>query len=272
MAKKKVVIFGGHGLVGSAIARQLENEEVIIPFHKDCPIENKELVTQLLDVVRPAEIYITAAYTNVDACETDPKAHKVNVLGVHNIVTSKYAQQARVIFFSSGYVFDGTKEKDYDIYDNPCPLTVYGMQKLAGETIALNFCNKDPLIVRTMGVFGKEQARKNFAYQVIDKLGRGEIIYVPDDQYLAPIHADTLAFNVVANLDEYYGIAHVNGRTSMSKARFAKIIATRFGLNIDNIHPLPYEQVAMRPKNAVLQNTVGTSPFHDDLERFYANH
>jgi dTDP-4-dehydrorhamnose reductase len=271
MAKKKVLIFGGHGLVGSAIAKHFENDDLVMPTHEELPIQNKYAVQQLVDYLKPDEIYLCAAYTNVDACETDPKAHKVNVLGVHNVVTSAGAEWARVVFISSAYVFDGEKKLPYDIFDTPSPMSVYGLQKWAAEAIIYNHC-KNFLIARTMAVFGKEAKRKNFAYQVIDNLSKGQIVYAPEDQLMSPIHADELAFGITEHLADYNGIAHINGATSMSKMDFAKRIATRFGYPEYLVRPLPYQQAAMRPKNAVLQNSVGVLPFAEQLEKFYVNH
>lgn len=268
---KRAVIFGASGMIGSAIARQLTYYDLTMPSSSEVPIEDARLVDRVLSEVRPHEVYICAAYTNVDKAETDPQAHKVNVLGVHNIASSKFVRNTRIVFISTGYVFDGKKKLPYATTDVPNPLNTYGLQKLAAESIVAGNC-PNHLIVRTMSVFGKENARKNFVYQVIDNLSQGKIVYVPEDQFVAPIYAPHLVATFTVLLRDYVGISHINGNKPMSKIDFAKTIARKWELPEDLIHPAPYKQKATRPSNAVMENSCQVLSFDLGLEAFYANH
>jgi len=268
---KRAVIFGASGMIGSAIARQLTYYDLTMPTSTEVPIEDARLVDKVLSEVRPHEVYICAAYTNVDKAEADPQAHKVNVLGVHNIVSSKFVKNTRIVFISTGYVFDGKKKSPYTTTDVPNPLNTYGLQKLAAESIVAGNC-PNHLVVRTMSVFGKENARKNFAYQVIDNLSQGKIIYVPEDQFVAPIYAPHLVAAFTVSLNDFIGVAHVNGSRSMSKLEFAKTVARKWELDEGLVHPAPYKQQVARPQNGVLENSCAVPTFEFALEAFYANH
>lgn len=268
---KRIVIFGGHGMIGSAIRRRLFEHDVTIPTSSQCPIENEDAVTRVLSSIRPHEVYICAAYTNVEKAESDSYSHQVNVLGVKNIVTNQFIKNTRVVFLSTAYVFDGKKREPYEVDDLAEPINGYGIQKLAGENFVANNC-PNHLIIRTMGVYGKELARKNFAYQVIDNLLLGKIVYVPEEQYLAPTYAEYLAADIVQGCKDRVGVVHINGPKAMSKISFAKTVAERWGLDSSLIHPAPYQQKAKRPRNSVLKNSVSVLPFELGLEAFYDNH
>jgi dTDP-4-dehydrorhamnose reductase len=117
-------------------------------------------VTEAIDA-RPDLILHAAAWTDVDGAESEPeRARRVNVEGARNVV----ALGAPVVYFSTDYVFDGTKGEPYVESDEPNPLSVYGRTKLEGEREI-----RDGWVVRSSWLFGS--TGKNFVRTMLD-LGR----------------------------------------------------------------------------------------------------
>ncbi|MDD5347925.1 MAG: SDR family oxidoreductase, partial [Candidatus Omnitrophica bacterium] len=146
----------------------------------------------LFKQVSPKTVFLSAALTNVDYCESHPEeSSRINVQGTKNVVDACARQRAKLVFFSSDYVFDGT-DGPYSETDCPGPICEYGRQKLAAET-AVASTLEDYLIIRTTVVFGCEKARKNFCYRLVSTLGEGKEIRVPSDQVGTPTYAGNLA-------------------------------------------------------------------------------
>jgi dTDP-4-dehydrorhamnose reductase len=208
---------------------------------------------------------------NVDKCETDGYTRVVNVDGVKSVVAAAKKVNARVVFFSSSYVFDGSKTDAYTVWDLPMPSQQYGLQKLMGEIAVLN-SDKRNVVIRTVAVFGKEDKRKNFAYKIIDTLEQGNLVYVSLDQRVNPIHATKLASNSV-NLveDGFTGLVHIAGSDEVTKYDFALDIASSFQLNTDYVvgvmdKDIPHK--ATRPWNGCLAGCTENS-YQSALETFY---
>jgi dTDP-4-dehydrorhamnose reductase len=180
------------------------------------------------------------------------------------------AFRCRVIFFSSSYVFDGNSAAPYTVWDTPHPLQQYGIHKLISEKAVLS--NQENVVIRTVGVFGDEDARKNFACQVLDSLSAGEPIHVPEDQTFNPIESNNLA-NLSVRMAEsgFSGLLHIAGQEVVSKYDFALDVAQMFSLDRSMIHPVSGHKrgTAIRPKNACLVNSVQANNYEDSLRVFY---
>lgn len=259
----------GTGQVGSALLRRLNTmgEDVRAYTSQQLDITNKE---QVFDMVGGyTDIYIAGAYTDVDGCETDTKARKVNVEGVRNVCEA--ANKARVIFFSSSYVFNGEKTVAYQVGDLISPISMYGVHKALAERQVLSV---DGLVVRTVGVFGRDKKQQNFAYQVLNRLNAGEMVTAIDDQWINPVHADCLAGRVLRHKDTR-GVIHLAGGKPVSKYEFAVDIAKQAGFMNDCVSPIhtkDTQQKAQRPRNGCLKNT--TEPIYGYYEAIqeFLNH
>ncbi|NDD00343.1 NAD(P)-dependent oxidoreductase, partial [bacterium] len=132
----KVLITGSAGQLGTdlvASAKRL-GLEVVATSHADLDITDRDQVARKIAQDAPAVVIHAAAWTAVDACESDPqKAIRVNGEGTANVVNAARQVGARVIYISTDYVFDGTKSTPYIESDLPNPQSVYGASKLAGE-------------------------------------------------------------------------------------------------------------------------------------------
>lgn len=252
----KALIIGSQGLVGSALKRRLPY--ALEGIHKEIDRKDKgkfyidlnkyETMFKVFAEHRPGIVYLPAAITNVDKCESSSTNH-TNVLGATTVLRLCEQFESKLIYFSSSYVFQGDAILPYmpDGYKNP--INNYGVQKSTVEDLILKSDAKF-VIIRTVGVFGVEKTKKNFAKQVISTIFAGRKIYVPNDQYMNPILSDDLARIAIQLADKEQGLFHVAGDTSLTKYEFAVKIAKAFGLdgNVVGISSEEMKQVAKRPR------------------------
>ena len=239
----------------------LRDRDVVTTFHRD-PVEggvpldvtDPAAVRALIARVRPDAIVLAAADPYVEGVERDPDGTwKVNVEAP--AVIRLAAPDATLVVFSSEYVFDGTAGP-YREDDPVAPLNAYGRQKVALEELARS--SPRHLVLRVSGVFGEEPGRKNFVWQLRDRLRRGATFDVPTDQVITPTDAVSLGAAVVALLDRgATGTYHAAGPEIMSRVDFARLIARAFGLSEDGIVPrrtAELKLLANRPANAGLSD------------------
>jgi dTDP-4-dehydrorhamnose reductase len=170
------------------------------------------------------------------------------------IADSIAATDALLVVFSSEYVFDGTAGA-YAEDDRRHPLNEYGRQKADLEDIVL--ATGRGLVCRTSAVFGHDPKRKNFVFQVVDRVGAGTTFDVPSDQLVTPTYAPSLARAVVTLTERRRtGIYHVAGPQVMGRVEFARLVADAFHLNASLLRPRPTAELglaAARPERAGLR-------------------
>lgn len=256
----RALVIGASGLVGGALMRTTPKAwKVIGTTHRQ---HRPELIQ--LDITDPKAVdllietgfdwvLLPAANPNVDGCERDPtNTRRINVEAVGTVVEACERTGAGLCYFSSDYVFDGTAGP-YSESDTPNPINEYGRQKLEAESIVRQMDRH--LVVRTTGVFGIEAQQKNFAYRVIQTLGRGEVLRVPIDQMGNPTLADKLAEATWQLCAKEIGLFHVAGRDWVSRFEFAQQISEAFELDstlLEGVTTSMLRQIASRPLNAGL--------------------
>lgn len=263
MAKMVHLVIGASGQVGAALVRELkksDNWEVVGTFWSNpntgtakyfLDVSDKKSVDRMISALSPAVIWLPAYFTNVDYAD---KARNINVDGMMNVLRSAESTMSRVVFYSSGYVFDGKGKPPYTTKDVPNPINEYAKQKLEVEKMVLQ--NPRNTVIRTMGVYGVDEKRQNFAYRVLDTVSAGQKIYVPSDQWMNPILASDLAeisVDLVTLLVS--GLLHVAGNTPVTKYQFALDLVREAHLNDGLVIPKTSEQMnqsAPRPKWSVL--------------------
>jgi dTDP-4-dehydrorhamnose reductase len=191
-----------------------------------------------------------AAWTDVDGAESDPQgAAAVNIGG-----TAHAAELgAPVVYYSTDYVFDGTKGEPYVESDAPNPLSAYGRTKLHGEAAA----GEQAWIVRTSGLFG--WAGTNFVTTML-RLGREqEEVAVVDDQRTAPTYVGHLAVATEQLLELPFGVWHVAAEADCTWAEFAEAIFEEAGLatRVRRITSAELGRPAPRPAYSVLRSEKG---------------
>ena len=250
----KSLIIGSMGLVGSALSRQIP--DAICGVQMEAKNKNQiyldlikyETALKAFSIHRPKVVYLAGAITDVNRCE-DYGTSVVNVKGSIEVLRLCEMFDAKLIFYSSSYVFDGKKEKPYVTSDDTDPLQNYGKQKLTVENVILK-SEADYLILRTVGIFGQERKRKNFAQQVLRSVFAGKDVFAPTDQYMNPVWSDDLARISVELVNKRAsGLFHVSGDTCLSKFEFARRVAMFFGYE-NKVKPLTtveMNQRALRP-------------------------
>lgn len=260
----KILIIGASGLVGSHLFREgeLRGHTIIGTYYKHAAeklhfldVTNQQSVKEKIKEFNPDMVIYPAAKPHVDYCEENPEETRaINVEAVKNVLPEIAERKIPFVYFSSDYVFDG-EAGPYSEEDKINPISVYGKQKAECERMVQEACQKY-IIVRTTGVYGWESEQKNFVASLIRRVGAGEHLSVPVDQFGSPTYARDLAkalFDLIKN--KATGIYNISGPEVMNRYEFALVIASVFGLNqtfIKPVNTLDLKQPAARPLKAGL--------------------
>jgi dTDP-4-dehydrorhamnose reductase len=254
----KVLVTGAGGLVGRAVAEHCSasGDEVVLYGHTDLDITDREKVFLKLLDQRPDVVLNCAAWTNVDACESDPeKAYAVNATGPENLASACKEIGAVFVTISTDYVFDGQKDGFYTQLDTPNPQSVYAASKLEGERRPQAAYERS-IIVRTGYIFGTGGA--NFLSTVVARARKGEKLKVITDTYGTPTYANDLAARLrelaVANAPGIYHV--VNSGPGVSFEQFTREVLSLLGKTDAVIEPVlaaSLNRPARRPYNSRLR-------------------
>jgi dTDP-4-dehydrorhamnose reductase len=254
-AGMKVLVTGAWGMLANDLAPVLSKRgyEVFAPPEDMLDVTNLDIIRGVVDSCEPEMIVNCAAYTKVDEAEKEEHlALMVNGYAVQNLCLVCQERDIPLVHFSTDYVFDGTKEGPYTIYDEPNPLGAYGCSKLLGEKYVLWLLSKFYLI-RTSWLFGHHG--KNFIETMLELGQRRKTISVVADQKGCPTWTRHLAEAVVALIQTgRYGIYHVTNSEPTTWFDFAREIFRLSRMNIELV-PITSEQFptpARRPLNSVL--------------------
>jgi dTDP-4-dehydrorhamnose reductase len=208
----------------------------------------------------PGVVFNAAAYNHVDVAEKEPQAaYAANALGVRNLALACRQVDARLVHFSTDYVFDGMAGRPYRETDATHPLGAYAVSKLAGELYAQAYLDR-PLIIRTSGVYGPGGLRTNRGnfVELMLRLAEGnQPIRVVEDHVATPTYAPLLASQTIDLVERNEaGIFHVGGGHPISWFGFAKKIFDVTGLKpqLHATNEREYRTPARRPKYSALEN------------------
>jgi len=218
----KIFITGADGQLGRALLQITKNCEILAPPISEYDITDKNAVSAVIIGFNPDVIFHCAAYTAVDKAEDEAElCRKVNVEGTRNIAECAAKVGAKMVYISSDYVFDGTKNGNYETYDAPNPQSVYGKSKLDGENIVRDIVPKH-FIVRTSWVFGDGG---NFVKTMLRIGKQRNEVRVVSDQIGSPTYTVDLARLLVEmSVTERYGTYHATNEGYCSWANFAEKI------------------------------------------------
>ena len=251
----KYLITGVKGQLGYDIVRELEkrNEHEYLALDAaEMDITDQDRVREVITEYQPDAIFHCAAYTAVDKAEDNVKAcEEVNVEGTRNIAEAAREVDSKLIYLSTDYVFDGTKEGKYTPEDPTNPKSVYGNTKYLGELEALKVLKH--YIVRISWVFGING--HNFIKTMLKLAETHDEVSVVSDQIGSPTYTVDLARLLVdmAHSDRY-GIYHATNEGECSWADFAEYIFKANGKDtkVNHITSEEYPQKAYRPRNSRL--------------------
>lgn len=287
LVQKNVLLTGAHGQLGREIEHFVnEGNYPFRFFYTDSntlDITDKERVFHFIEENKIDFIINAAAYNAVDKAETDRDAiFAVNQLGAENISRAAAQYNAKLIHFSTDYVFDGSASVPYKENDKPNPISVYGISKLKGEEAVKSFA-KDWMIIRTAWLYS--EFGNNFVKTMIRLMNEKDELNIVSDQHGTPTYARDLAEMVLLILDESEwksGIYHFTNKGETTWYDFARKIQELNRLDNCKLNPVTSEQyktVAKRPKYSVLDKSKIESAFRvvipdweDALIRFSKKH
>lgn len=197
----------------------------------------------------PDWVFMTAANPHVDLCEQDPPATRpINVEAVESVALTCREIGARLLFFSTDYVFNGS-DGPYDEFATPAPLSEYGRQKLEAEHIAADLLPGAHAIARINVVYGWEKHGKNFFVRLLRNLRFGETATIPDDQFSTPTYVGDIA-QMAWDVVEAGGTGtyHLTGPDFIDRFRFSQTIATVFDCDPGLVQPISTEELGQPAK------------------------
>jgi dTDP-4-dehydrorhamnose reductase len=264
--KTRVWLVGGKGMLASALAERLAALDVpFLPTDRELDISDSALVRAFAEREKPTLIINAAAYTQVDDAEShEADALRVNADGPENLAAAARAVGARLLHFSTDYVFDGRSQTPYVEDAATGPVTAYGRTKLAGEQRVSAALPEASYIVRTSWLFGNNGP--NFVKTIAGLLKTREELRVVDDQHGRPTYTHDLAQASLAllGLDQLRaaapGVYHFANAEALTWHAFALDIRTAMEeraqkLAVQRIVPVTTEQFqrpAPRPAYSVL--------------------
>lgn len=273
-----ILVTGVNGQLGFDVVKEIKkrNIECLGIDKEQLDITNSDDVYEYITRLKPECVIHCAAYTAVDRAEDEKEiCFKVNVYGTENIAKACKAIDAKMIYISTDYVFDGQGDNPFEVDGNINPLSVYGMTKYEGELKVKDILDKY-FIVRISWVFGVNG--NNFIKTML-RLGKEkESINVVCDQIGSPTYtADLAPLLCDMAASEKYGVYNATNEGFCSWAEFAEEIMkqARLRCKVNHIPTSEYAAKAIRPfnsrmsKQSLINNGFETMPiWKDALHRF----
>jgi dTDP-4-dehydrorhamnose reductase len=262
MPSKKVAVFGCRGQLGVELVSVFEKRGYDVAGFERSKIDISDAaqVAQVFASEDPAIVVNAAAYNQVDVAEKEPMAAmQANGIAVGNLAMACRQHDARLVHFSTDYVFDGTAGRAYTEEDATHPLGAYAVSKLAGEFYAQAYLD-NPLIIRTSGVFGPgglNTARGNFIEAMLRLAAGNQPIRVLNDHVASPTYSPFLAARAADLVDRNLtGFFHVGGGEPISWFDYAAMIFRVAGLHpeLKPTNEREFRAAARRPKYSALSN------------------
>ena len=229
---------------------------------KDLDITRRDSVLSYFNLATCDLIINCAAYTAVDKAEDEAElAFKVNAEGTKNLVEACELMGAKLIHYSTDYVFDGRSKEPYTELDTPNPNSVYGVSKLKGEEYILANQKVKSIILRTSWVYSSHGS--NFVKTMITLGGERDELGVVADQIGSPTYAKDLAKDTLSILNnENYkwsqgDVFHYSNNGSCSWFEFARTIfeLTNITVQLSQLNTVDYPTKASRPKYSLLDKS-----------------
>lgn len=279
----KTLIIGHKGQLGGELIKILEagkSELGDIPAVFNCAqirgvdvedldITDVKAVSAYLKAYRPDIIINCAAFTHVDACESqEGTAYQVNAIGPRNLAMAAEEIDAKLVHLSTDYVFEGNGSQPYRETDTPHPVSAYGRTKLAGEKLVKAYCTRC-FIVRTAWLYG--YTGKNFVRTML-RLGREKgAVQVVDDQRGSPTHAADLAHHLLKlAVTDAYGIYHCTGKGECTWYQFACEIMKQSGIpaKVTPCTSAQFPSPTKRPAYSVLSHEKLAAAVGDEMRHW----
>ena len=274
----KLLVVGATGQLGSAVVESCADLEVVGCSHTDLDVTDHRSVARVLADQRPDVVVNCSAFNDVDAAEHAAAcALAVNTFGVGALARHAAAVGARLVHYSTDFVFDGRGDHTYTEDDAPSPQSVYAASKLMGEWLAQEASRS--LVFRVESLFGGPRPRSSVD-RIVEGLDAGREVHAFVDRTISPSYVHDVAAATRAALEAEIppGLYHcVNaGRTTWYALA---VEAARLLGSSSTIVPTPVEAIAGRaprptcsPLSAAKLARLGITlpPWQDALRRYIA--
>ena len=258
---RRLLVIGAKGMLGRDLVDTLrfsfrpdQDWEILEWDIDEIDIQEENTTVTKIENMKPQIVINLAAYTDVDGCESnEEKAFAVNAEGMRHVALGALKCNAKVVYLSTDYVFDGEKKEPYREEDSPHPLSVYGRSKLKGEQYVQALV-EDSLIVRSQWLYGRHG--KNFVSTILREAREKGAVSIVDDQTGSPTYTVDLA-TAIADLihRRARGIFHVANSDSCTWFAFGQTILKLSGLLEVRVLPISTKELgrpAARPLYSVL--------------------
>jgi dTDP-4-dehydrorhamnose reductase len=254
----RVTLFGASGLLGQELVRELSGDELsgeqlTALSSKDADLRDPARVRDVIRDARPDWILLSAAYTDVDGCESNRDlAFAVNCEGAVNVAQAAREAGSRLMFLSSDYVFDGSKRSPYQTSDPRNATSVYGESKARAEERLLEIL-PEVCIARTSWLFG--HGGKCFPATILKLASTRPEISVVNDQRGSPTFTRDLASALVQLCRaSARGIVHITNSGNCTWYDFAAEIVRTSGIpaKVKPVTTAEFPRPARRPPYSVL--------------------
>ncbi|MBI5093667.1 MAG: dTDP-4-dehydrorhamnose reductase [Candidatus Hydrogenedentes bacterium] len=252
----RTLILGSKGQLGRELLRVFAvdgpAQGVDLP---ELDISNAVAVARLLDGAAPDLIINAAAYTNVEAAEEDREAaFRANEDGARHVAEAASIRKVPVVYYSTDYVFGGSKTTPYEPQDAISPIGVYAKSKAAGEKATVG-ANPRHFIIRTAWLYGP--GGNNFVEKILRAAGTRPELRVVSDEVGSPTHTEDLAQATRALCKTVaFGVYHAVNEGSCSRFEFAQAILSLAGVKtpVKPCMSSEFPTKAERPLYSVLSN------------------
>jgi dTDP-4-dehydrorhamnose reductase len=255
---RRVVVIGASGQLGSDLLAAFAGLDAVGVDHAMVDIERPAEVAALLAHHKPSLVVNTAAYHNVERCETHAeRAFAVNAVAVDSLATLCEPAGIAIAHISTDYVFDGERDTPYAESDRPAPINVYGISKYAGE-LALAARTERHFLFRTSGLYGVRGSSTKgytFAGRMREQARAGKPLRVVDDITCTPSYTLDVARTIRAVLETgRFGSYHVTNAGSCTWYDFAVEVLAASGIEapIERTTSDAFPSFARRPRYSVL--------------------
>lgn len=258
-AEGPVLVLGGKGLVGRAVAAAAGDRPVHAPGREEADVTDPGGMATILEELEPRAVINCAVFQPVDLCEDRPQeAFRVNAVAAGQVAEACAARAVPLFHLSTDYVFDGSRREPWPEDACPGPLSVYAASKLAGEHLVLAASPRHR-VVRTAAVFGTPapgHGNLPFVERMLERARAGEPTRVVDDQVVSPTWNRHLARALWELLEvESGGVVHVVNRGETSWYGLARILFEAVG-RPDLLSPTTaaeFDAPARRPAYSALE-------------------
>lgn len=276
---RKILITGSAGFVGKYLYQLLKTDFSVFGIDrkesdftdKIVDISDTGELDNALNILKPEIIIHSAAYSYVDGCEMNKDlAYKINILPLNIIVNWSKLNNARLLFLSSDYVYDGIKGK-FTEKDKENPLQYYGQTKLDGEKIIISNL-KNYIILRPTVIYGRDPEGMNFFMQLYHSHVGGKKMIIPIDQISNPTFILDLCdlIKKISKKPESEGVYIATGKESIGRYDFALKIFQYMGWEKELLIPEKTEKISQAAKRP-LNNSTDSSKVCRDFDFQFKN-